>query len=290
MSRRQRAAPKVQVSSSVRLGLESIIDGNERALRSMLDASASDDLVEKLIDVMGVSNINAEMLLANYFSASMLSTYSARLGKSDKGGTATLAERIAREWAKPSFTPPSSTGKKRSADADEEDGEEVIAQKRLSALEEIKAKRAKQAAAKQQQQQQSATQAAAATSSASAAAATDATPTPPKAQVLFYYHCEAHSVSVIELKRPEYKGIGDFARYCSWFFVEAGSAMKLTFESWDRENGMRTFKEGVLRRNPDNWVTLIPESPLPNQIALTSTASADLPSTILEECLRVWGA
>ena len=54
----------------------------------------SDDLVEKLIDCMGVSNLNAEMLLANFFNASILGDYARKLGKSDKGGTATLAERI----------------------------------------------------------------------------------------------------------------------------------------------------------------------------------------------------
>ena len=58
---------------------------------------------------MGVSNLNAEMLLANYFSAGMLAKYAKALGKSDKGSAATLAERIAREWAKPSFAPPAST-------------------------------------------------------------------------------------------------------------------------------------------------------------------------------------
>ena len=57
-----------------------------------------------------------EMLLANYFSQQMLGAYAARLGKSDKNGTATLAERIAREWAKPSFAPPA-TSQKRSDSA-----------------------------------------------------------------------------------------------------------------------------------------------------------------------------
>ena len=42
---------------------------------------------------MGVSNLNAEMLLANYFSAGMLAKYAKALGKSDKGSAATLAER-----------------------------------------------------------------------------------------------------------------------------------------------------------------------------------------------------
>ena len=58
----------------------------------------------------GVNNISAEQLLANYCDASMLAVYCRRLGKSDKGGAATLAERIAREWAKPSFVGPTEDG------------------------------------------------------------------------------------------------------------------------------------------------------------------------------------
>ena len=100
---------------------------------------------------MGVSNLNAEMLLANYFSADMLAKYAKALGKSDKGGAATLAERIAREWAKPSFAPPASTttaAAKRTAEAEASAGDEAegSAKRQLAALEEIKAKRAKQAA------------------------------------------------------------------------------------------------------------------------------------------------
>jgi len=142
MSRRQRSAPKVNVSSSVRLGLSSICEGNEAAVRGMLDAGPTDDLVEKLIDCMGVSNLNAEMLLANFFNAGILSAYAKRIGKSDKGGTATLAERIAREWAKPSFAPPAASSKRKANDELVED----VASKRATALEEIKAKRAKQQA------------------------------------------------------------------------------------------------------------------------------------------------
>jgi len=115
----------------------------------MLDAHPSDDLVEKLIDCMGVSNLNAEMLLANYFQSSILAPYARRLGKSDKGGTATLAERIAREWAKPSFAPPVGSSSKRRA---EEQPDEDAASKRMTALEEIKAKRAKQVAKEAAQQ------------------------------------------------------------------------------------------------------------------------------------------
>ena len=127
MSRRQRSAPKANVSPSVRLGLASLVEGNEEHICSMLDASASDDLVEKLVACMGVGNLSAEMLLANYFSAPILSRYAALLGKSGKGGTASLAARIAGEWAKPSFTPPPSTSssslKRPAEEADAEEAE-----------------------------------------------------------------------------------------------------------------------------------------------------------------------
>ena len=52
MSRRQRSAPKANISPSVRLGLCSIVAGNEAGIRTMLDAAASDDLVEKLAKPM----------------------------------------------------------------------------------------------------------------------------------------------------------------------------------------------------------------------------------------------
>ena len=148
-SRRQRSAPKANVSASVRAGLLSIVDGNESGIRSMLQASKKDDLVEKLIECMGVNNLNAEMLLANYFSQQMLGAYAARLGKSDKGGTATLAERIAREWAKPSFAPPATSKKRKEGASDDEDEADDAAAKRMSALEQLKAKRVKQQAAKE---------------------------------------------------------------------------------------------------------------------------------------------
>ena len=141
----------------------------------------SDDLVEKLIDCMGVSNLNAEMLLANFFNASILGDYARKLGKSDKGGTATLAERIAREWAKPSFAPPAApSGQKRPAEAPPP--EEDAAGKRMSALEEIKAKRAKQAA-KQAAEREAPPPPPAATDAPPAAveAAKDDAPPPPAA-------------------------------------------------------------------------------------------------------------
>ena len=51
MSRRQRTAPKASISPSVRLGLISIVAGNEAGIRTMLSAAASDDLVEKLAEL-----------------------------------------------------------------------------------------------------------------------------------------------------------------------------------------------------------------------------------------------
>lgn len=51
MSRRQRSAPKANISPSVRLGLTSIVAGNEAGIRTMLSAAASDDLVEKLVEL-----------------------------------------------------------------------------------------------------------------------------------------------------------------------------------------------------------------------------------------------
>ena len=146
MSRRARCAPKANVSASVRLGLTSLAEGNEDAIASMLSVAPTDDLVEKMIDCMGVNGLSAEMLIASYFGQSMLATYCVRrLNKSDKGSVPALAERIAREWAKPSFEPLSAhAGLKRSAEAAPDDEEDVAA-KRVSALEEIKTKRARQA-------------------------------------------------------------------------------------------------------------------------------------------------
>ena len=149
MSRRARSAPKVNVSPSVRLGLESLVEGNETAIRAMLSLGSDKAVVEGLIDCMGVNSLSAEMLIANYFSASMLGAYCReRIGKSDKGGAATLAERIAREWAKPSFAPlpaPANSKKRKEPRPPVEDA----AAKRAAALAEVAAKRARQAAQKQ---------------------------------------------------------------------------------------------------------------------------------------------
>ena len=147
MSRRARSAPKANVSASVRLGLESLAEGNEPSIRAMLSLSADKALVDGLVDCMGVNSLSAEMLMANYFSVELLGSYCKRLDKSEKGGAATLAERIAREWAKPSFKPPpapSGGQKKRKV---QEAPPEATAAKRSAAMADLMAKRAKQAAA-----------------------------------------------------------------------------------------------------------------------------------------------
>lgn len=125
----------------MRIGLESICEGNEATIKSMLSLGDDKSVVEGLIDCMGVNSLSAEMLMANYFSQGMLGTYcSQRLGKSDKGGAATLAERIAREWAKPSFNPlPAAAGTKRK---EPEPPAEDAAVKRAAAMADLMAKRA----------------------------------------------------------------------------------------------------------------------------------------------------
>jgi cell division septation protein DedD len=151
-SGRAASAPKANVSESVRRGLASLAQGNEDSICAMLSLGRlePDAITQKMVDVMGVSGISAEQLMANYFSVGMLGKYAVRLGKSDKGGAATLAERIAREWAKPSFEAPgggggSSSTKRKEPSGDSEPGASPQAAMQ-SALAEMKAKRAKAAA------------------------------------------------------------------------------------------------------------------------------------------------
>ena len=118
MSRRQRTVKAASVSPSVERGLASLAEGNDATLRTMLSVGKDADLTQKMRECMGLNNISAEQLLANYCDVSMLSAYCRRLGKSDKGSAATLAERIAREWAKPSFGAPAGeegAGKRKAA-------------------------------------------------------------------------------------------------------------------------------------------------------------------------------
>ena len=118
MARRSsRSVPtkSVAISPSVMRGLASLVEGNEGVVASMLSLAADDRdsaaCVAKLADCMGVNNLSAEALLARFFDSALLGEYcAARLGKSAKGNAATLAARIAREWAKPAFAPLSGGG------------------------------------------------------------------------------------------------------------------------------------------------------------------------------------
>ena len=118
MSTRRRAPKRKPVAASVRAGLEDLASGNVAAIASMLDKELKDAaaVADALEEVMGVNSISAEQLLASYFEADMLSAYSSSLGKSGKGSAATLAARVAGEWAKPSFK-----AKRAKAEAEESD-------------------------------------------------------------------------------------------------------------------------------------------------------------------------
>jgi hypothetical protein len=109
MSRRsRREKPKKTADSlpdSVKRGLTSLIHGNETVISGMLDVAPDSDLMGALIDVLAVNSLSAEGLLAQWFSAPMLSAYAASIGKSPKGNEITLAARIASAWASPSFQP-----------------------------------------------------------------------------------------------------------------------------------------------------------------------------------------
>jgi hypothetical protein len=96
--------------ASVRVGLTSLIQGNERAIASMLDmpsVSEPPSLLKALAGVMSVNSLSAEGLLAQWFGEEMLGCYAARIGKSGKGNAATLAARISGAWGRPDFRCPS---------------------------------------------------------------------------------------------------------------------------------------------------------------------------------------
>ena len=117
-SQRSRSASKdtrKAIPPSIRRGLESLVENNESYVSKILSSSSqttktSQELRQRLVndleDCMRVNNLSAEMLLARFFDASILSEYSQTiLGKSGKGSEATLAARISREWSKPNFSP-----------------------------------------------------------------------------------------------------------------------------------------------------------------------------------------
>lgn len=111
MSRRS-AAPKA-LPPNLSSGFASLIVGNEEAIAQMLGEKSTSDLLVALQKVMTVNNLSPEQLLGSYFSASLLSKYAEKIGKSGKGSAATLAARISQVWCKPGFLfPPDVTGTK----------------------------------------------------------------------------------------------------------------------------------------------------------------------------------
>ncbi len=69
----------------------------------MLDMDEETDqsaLVDRLVGIMGQQNLTASTLLGRFFSADSLGKYCEKKGKSPKGGTATLASRVAGIWEK----------------------------------------------------------------------------------------------------------------------------------------------------------------------------------------------
>jgi hypothetical protein len=121
------SSSRAPIQPSIRRGLESlvIVGDNASYIAKMLSvdaasASSSDKIVNALETCMGMNNLTAEMLLARFFDASVLSHYSQEvLVKSGKGSAATLAARIAKEWSKPDFQSSSSSVAKRKREGDD---------------------------------------------------------------------------------------------------------------------------------------------------------------------------
>jgi hypothetical protein len=119
--RRAATTKLAKVSESERRGLFSLCEGNGKMIAAELAGWESDDLcarvrntwaslpteelVKMCLEVMRVGGITVEQLLAQ-FSTKTLGDYAvARLGKSGNGTAYSLAERIHRQWSKPSFQP-----------------------------------------------------------------------------------------------------------------------------------------------------------------------------------------
>jgi len=111
---------------SVRRGLESLTEGNEKYIAKMLSidiTNTADNTVKKIADAledcMNMNNLSSEMLMARFFDTTVLSVYSEKvLNKSGKGSTATLAARISKEWTKDDFQSLNSSKRKREEDDD----------------------------------------------------------------------------------------------------------------------------------------------------------------------------
>ena len=91
------------VSDNIALGLREFVDLNQDEVARMLDMDEETDqsaLVDRLVGIMGQQNLTASTLLGRFFSADSLGKYCEKKGKSPKGGTATLASRVAGIWEK----------------------------------------------------------------------------------------------------------------------------------------------------------------------------------------------
>ena len=170
---RRAATQATALPANVRRGLSSFCTGNDAIISAMLGGEATgrsdSTVVDKLAQVMAVNSLSAEQMLARFFDASVLAEYCERLGKSSNGPAATLAARIAKEWAQPDFAAeaadegsPASSGKQPATawkqptwlelQSDSDDDEDEANRKRLLRAELRKAKQQQQ----QQQQQPSA--------------------------------------------------------------------------------------------------------------------------------------
>jgi hypothetical protein len=91
------------VSDNIAQGLREFVELNQDEVARMLDVDGETDqstLVDRLVGIMGQQNLTPSTLLGRFFSADSLGKYCEKKGKSSKGGTATLAARVAGIWEK----------------------------------------------------------------------------------------------------------------------------------------------------------------------------------------------
>jgi len=124
-SRRAAAADAFpSLSEGVQKGLKRLVTDNTKVIAKMLDVSMDKDdandatttiskLCEKCAQVMKQQQLTASSFLARFFHTDILADHASNvLYKSAKGSAATLADRIAAEWAKnKAFPDPSSSPK-----------------------------------------------------------------------------------------------------------------------------------------------------------------------------------
>ncbi|KAG8465561.1 hypothetical protein KFE25_002868 [Diacronema lutheri] len=103
-SSRTPAATATALPASVRRGIASLALFDPATVARMLPPGGTEPLEAQIEKAITVNSLSAELLLARFFDSALLGSYCERwLAKSGKGSAATLAARIAREWAKPSF-------------------------------------------------------------------------------------------------------------------------------------------------------------------------------------------